>query len=120
MANSHSTMLPPAIPDRDHALACCARCNAKVQATASDVILICDHCSTLTDVREFLKRDAHWQAQEKLRADAARKRFEARKHRLAREEALRQQRLAARSAETPSANAMPDAIRAALERVKNR
>ncbi len=114
-------MLPPAISDRADPLAFCARCDAAVQsATAADAILMCDHCSTLADVKEFLKRDARWQAQEKLRADAARKRFEARKHRLAREEALRQQRLAARSAETPSANAMPDAIRAALERVKNR
>lgn len=82
---------------------------------------LCPACSALPDVAVFLEAEQQWRALDQRRANAARRRFESRNRRLQREEAERSERLAARIVIAPtSADAMPDAIRAALQRAKKR
>lgn len=102
----------------------CERCGAPCHIERAETILcsvVCARCQALPDVRAFMAAQAQWQQSERSRADAARIRFESRKHRLLREDQQRLVRLAELSRDLPALeSAMPDRIQAALQRARNR
>lgn len=102
----------------------CVRCGRACALTKPEAMLntlVCAECGEIADVRAFLEVEQQWRSAERARADAARLRFESRALRLQREETERLAKLAERSAPAPSAQSqMPDHIRDALQRARNR
>jgi hypothetical protein len=82
--------------------------------------VFCTTCGAMPEVRAFAADEALWHDQEIQRADAARRRFEARRQRLIREEQQRLAKLAERSAAASESTALPDHIQLAMQRARQR
>jgi hypothetical protein len=100
--------------------AACARCGVPCTVATPEALLchvVCARCSEDTRVAAFVREQSEWFAEDRIRAAAARQRFDARRLRLQREEQERLARLAERSREVPAATAaLPDHILAAAAR----
>jgi len=80
---------------------------------------LCASCLALPEVAAFHRAERRWRDAERQRAAAARTRFDARAQRLSRLASTREASLAARGTSAPAdRDALPEAIRAALERAR--
>lgn len=101
----------------------CARCGVVVSIDDAPTLLrsvFCASCGVLPEVRAFAADEALWHDYEIQRANAARRRFEARRQRLIREEQQRLSKLAERSAAASEVAALPDHIQLAVQRARQR
>jgi Na+-translocating ferredoxin:NAD+ oxidoreductase RnfC subunit len=101
----------------------CARCAVVVSIDDATTLLrsvFCATCGAMPEVRAFAADEANWHHQEIQRANAARRRFEARSQRLVREEQQRLAKLAERSVAASETTALPDHIQLAMQRARQR
>jgi Na+-translocating ferredoxin:NAD+ oxidoreductase RnfC subunit len=101
----------------------CARCGVVVRVNDAPTLLrsvFCATCVALPEVRAFAADEALWHDHEFQRANAARRRFEARSRRLIREEQQRLAKLAERSVAASESAALPDHIQLAMQRARQR
>jgi hypothetical protein len=101
----------------------CARCSVAVSITDTDRLLrsvFCDRCLTTAEVQALAVREASWHREEVQRANAARSRFESRKQRLIRDEQQRLAKLAERSTAASESAALPEHIRLATQRARQK
>jgi Na+-translocating ferredoxin:NAD+ oxidoreductase RnfC subunit len=82
--------------------------------------VFCSRCRTVSEVQTFADREAVWHQEEIQRANAARARFESRKQRLIREEQQRLAKLAERSTAASETAALPEHIRLAMQRARQK
>ena len=104
--------------------ASCARCGLPCTIATPEALLchvVCARCSEDAGVAAFIREEAQWFAEDRIRATAARQRFDARLLRLQREEQDRLARLAERSRALPTGTAaLPDHILAATRRARQK